>query len=205
MKAKERQVADLTTELTSKATQLEQTNKELEAVRLRAVRGGVETERWQMDLNSVRTSNRLLAQQTNELRLRLTDTEGQLASAQRRLISVLKDKDDAPICNGDGDRRDPEKDKEIAALKAEIVDIKAQFENAKENVANLQTVKSELSELKIKYATLKEQLKPVNPNMSEKVNFSLQFFSIGFRQLAHFLCFRIQPTLIQRPLNCCLI
>lgn len=79
----------MTTELTNKTSQLEQTIKELESVRLRAIRGGVETERWQMDLNSVRTSNRFLSQQTNELRLRLTTTEEQLNEARKNL-SVLK-------------------------------------------------------------------------------------------------------------------
>lgn len=92
MKTKERQVKDLTAELSTKTTQLEQVSKELEAVRLRAVRGGVETERWQTDLNSVRATNRFLAQQTNELRLRLTTSEAELSATQKRLIAALKTK-----------------------------------------------------------------------------------------------------------------
>lgn len=87
MKSKDRQLADLTNELANKSSQLDQTNKELESVRLRAIRGGFETERWEMDLKSVRTSNRFLSQQMNELRLRLTATEEQLSEAQKKLCA----------------------------------------------------------------------------------------------------------------------
>ncbi|VUZ55225.1 unnamed protein product [Hymenolepis diminuta] len=156
IKAKERQVVDLTTELTNKSSQLEQTIKELESVRLRAIRGGVETERWQMDLNSVRTSNRFLSQQTNELRLRLTTTEEQLNEARKNL-SVLKNRGgETSALNG---HTDPELVKEVAELKS-------QLGNAKETITNLEGAESELSELKTKYDALIVQLKSVKQNTS---------------------------------------
>lgn len=101
MKTKERQVNDLSAELASKITQLEFVDKELETVRLRVVRGGVETERWQTDLNSVRTTNRFLARQTNELRDRLANTESQLVTAQKLLVALQGCKDASGlVCNG---------------------------------------------------------------------------------------------------------
>nr|CDS16575.1 Ribosome binding protein 1 [Echinococcus granulosus] len=159
MKTRERQVNDLTAELTTKTTQLEQVNKELEAVRLRVVRGGVETERWQTDLNSVRTTNRFLAQQTNELRLRLTTTEAQLIDAQKRIVSLLKSKSDAPLCNGvTEDDELLAKDKEIADLKSKVTDIESQLTKAKENVADLEASRSEINELRTKCAALTVEL-----------------------------------------------
>ncbi|KAL5962735.1 hypothetical protein TSMEX_009513, partial [Taenia solium] len=159
MKTKERQVNDLTAELTAKATQLEQVNKELEAVRLRVVRGGVETERWQTDLNSVRTTNRFLAQQTNELRLRLTTTDAQLIEAQKRIVSLLKSKEDAPLCNGiSEDDKVLAKDEEIAELKSKVTDIESQLTKAKESVADLDAARSEINELRAKCAALAAEL-----------------------------------------------
>ncbi|VDM18014.1 unnamed protein product [Hydatigera taeniaeformis] len=159
IKTKERQVSDLTAELTTKTTQLEQANKELEAVRLRVVRGGVETERWQTDLNSVRTTNRFLAQQTNELRLRLTTTEAQLSDAQKRIVSLLKSGGDAPLCNGVAeDDKVLAKDKEIAELRSKVADIESQLAEAKDSVADLDAAKSEINELRAKCATLANEL-----------------------------------------------
>lgn len=88
MKTKERAIADLSIELSSKIGQLEYANKELESVRCRVVRGGSETERWQTDLNGVRTTNRFLSSQTDELRSKLADTEEQLSSLQLQVIAL---------------------------------------------------------------------------------------------------------------------
>ncbi|VDN22577.1 unnamed protein product [Dibothriocephalus latus] len=91
VKTKERAVADLSTELSSKISQLEYANKELESVRCRVVRGGSETERWQTDINSVRTTNRFLSAQANELRLKLEGSEKRVDHLQKQLMSKLQD------------------------------------------------------------------------------------------------------------------
>uniref|UniRef100_A0A0X3PUT0 Uncharacterized protein n=1 Tax=Schistocephalus solidus TaxID=70667 RepID=A0A0X3PUT0_SCHSO len=91
VKTKERAVAELSTELSSKISQLEYANKELESVRCRVVRGGSETERWQTDINSVRTTNRFLSAQANELRLKLAGSEKRVENLQKQLMSKLQD------------------------------------------------------------------------------------------------------------------
>nr|CDS29080.2 Ribosome binding protein 1 [Hymenolepis microstoma] len=158
VKAKERQIADLSTELANKTSQLELSNKELESVRLRAIRGGVETERWEMDLNSVRTSNRFLSQQTNELRLRLTTTEEQLKEAQKRL-SVLRNGGvlgETAALNGHLD----------SELAKEVADLKSQLESAKETIAKLEAANLEASELKSEYEALSKQFKSFKQSIS---------------------------------------
>lgn len=158
VKAKERQIADLSTEVANKTSQLELTNKELESVRLRAIRGGVETERWEMDLNSVRTSNRFLSQQTNELRLRLTTTEEQLKEAQKRL-SVLRNGGvlgETAALNG---YLDTESAKEVA-------DLKSQLESAKETITKLEGANLQAIKLKTEYEALSKQFKTFKQSIS---------------------------------------
>ncbi|KAL7061483.1 hypothetical protein AAHC03_01710 [Spirometra sp. Aus1] len=95
MKTKERTVTDLSTELSSKISQLEYANKELESVRCRVVRGGSETERWQTDINSVRTTNRFLSAQANELRLKLAGSEKRVEDLQKQILSKLQNGESA--------------------------------------------------------------------------------------------------------------
>ncbi len=169
MKTKERQVNDLTAELTSKTSQLEYANKELETVRCRVVRGGVETERWQTDLNSVRTTNRFLARQTNELRERLASTESQLTTAQKLLIAaqgngdcagaqakILCAKCSGTVCNGVASLNSHST--EVDELKAKVASVESQLAEAKKTALELEATKLSVTQLKEKCANVQSEL-----------------------------------------------
>ncbi|VDD74005.1 unnamed protein product [Mesocestoides corti] len=164
MKTKERQVNDLSAELATKTSQLEQANKELEAVRLRVVRGGVETERWQTDLNSVRTTNRFLAQQTNELRERLSSTEAQLAAAQKLLVAAKEKEGSVPLCNGVSNDNKDEHSDETNRVSQLLSDLKKEHQSSAACAERCTALTKQLSELE---STLLETRERLNEATSE--------------------------------------
>ncbi|CAH8490832.1 unnamed protein product [Schistosoma mattheei] len=88
-KTKERLCSELTTQLANTRGQLENTIKELESVRCRAVRGGAEVERWHSDLTSLQTTNKFLSSQLNDLRNKVIAKDKMIVELGKRCESIL--------------------------------------------------------------------------------------------------------------------
>lgn len=104
-KTKERLCSELTTQLSNTRGQLENTIKELESVRCRAVRGGAEVERWHSDLTSLQTTNKFLSSQLNDLRNKVIAKDKMIVELGKRCESILDSHpnkaNEEPIVNGD--------------------------------------------------------------------------------------------------------
>ncbi|CAI2725839.1 unnamed protein product [Schistosoma spindalis] len=88
-KTKERLCSELTTQLANTRGQLENTIKELESVRCRAVRGGAEVERWHSDLTSLQTTNKFLSSQLNDLRNKVIAKDKMIVELGKRCENIL--------------------------------------------------------------------------------------------------------------------
>ncbi|VDM00593.1 unnamed protein product [Schistocephalus solidus] len=190
VKTKERAVAELSTELSSKISQLEYANKELESVRCRVVRGGSETERWQTDINSVRTTNRFLSAQANELRLKLAGSEKRVENLQKQLMSKLQDSEYAanseqapvdnhpltcPACgeemrNGVSFADNNHDASQLKDLKSKEKQCKALEQRLIEATDKGVDLAKRVSELEDLVSSLKSQLSKVNKDLADASN-----------------------------------
>ncbi|BHF58112.1 hypothetical protein SprV_0100106100 [Sparganum proliferum] len=188
MKTKERTVTDLSTELSSKISQLEYANKELESVRCRVVRGGSETERWQTDINSVRTTNRFLSAQANELRLKLAVSEKRVDDLQKQILSKQQNGESAansekvplgnhplacPACgeeirNGisfaDNDHGDPQLLKDLKSKEEQCKTLEQRLTEATNKGTDLERKVSEQEDL---VSSLKSQLSTASKDLAD--------------------------------------